>query len=222
VHLLAVYEDVKYFHLVIEHCSGGELFTRIIEVGHYSEDKAAGLMKMILLAVNFLHRNNIAHRDLKPENFLFEHMEENAQLKLIDFGLSSKFSDVTNEKMKSRVGTPLYLAPEVLAGHYDYKADLWSCGVILFILLSGRYPFTGETEKELFFNILNGEVDYRLNQLNHISDTGKDLVRKLLTQDAKTRIDAATALAHPWFQEFHSYEINIDPSVIDSLKRFKA
>jgi calcium-dependent protein kinase len=131
----------------MEHCSGGELFDRIIQVGHYTERKAAELMKMILLAVNFLHRNNIAHRDLKPENFLFENMEENAQLKLIDFGLSSKFSDKYKDKMESMVGTPYYLAPEVLGGNYDHKADLWSCGVLMFILLSGKYPFTGETER---------------------------------------------------------------------------
>jgi calcium-dependent protein kinase len=106
--------------------------------------------------------------------------------------------------MNSRVGTPVYVAPEVLAGHYDSKADLWSCGVIMFILLSGQYPFTGENEKQLLHKIMKGEISYNTEKWNAISNSAKDLVRKLLMQDTRARIDAGRALAHPWFQEFHN------------------
>ena len=156
VNLYDLYEDVKYYHLIMEYCSGGELFERIIQIGRYTEERAAQLMKQIISAVKFLHDNNIAHRDLKPENFLFETTENRSILKLIDFGLSNKFSSKRGkaEKMETIVGTPYYVAPEVLKGSYGPLCDMWSIGVIMFILLSGKYPFVGTTENEIFKKIL--------------------------------------------------------------------
>jgi calcium-dependent protein kinase len=106
-------------------------------------------MKQILSSINFLHSNNIAHRDLKPENFMFDSRGADSDLKLIDFGLSNKFSNKRDSKssMDTLVGTPYYVAPEVLRGSYGPKCDIWSAGVIMFVLLSGHYPFAGEEIK---------------------------------------------------------------------------
>ena len=128
----------------MEHCSGGELFDRVLAIGRLSEVEAVGLMKQILQALNFLHMHQIAHRDLKPENFMFETCRK-VNLKMIDFGLSVKFSDNKGMKtpMDTIVGTPYYMAPEVLRGSYGPECDVWSVGVIMYVLLSGVYPFAG-------------------------------------------------------------------------------
>lgn len=123
IRLIETYEDEKIIYIVMEYCSGGELFTKILEEGHFNECDAKHLMRKILMAVNHLHMNSIVHRDLKPENFLFESKEKDAELKLVDFGLSNKFGKKF-KNLHSKVGTPYYIAPEVLTGSYGPKCDL--------------------------------------------------------------------------------------------------
>lgn len=142
IKLYDVYEDNKYIHLVFEYCSGGDLFDEIASRGHYSENEAAGLIWKMLLSINHLHSVGICHRDIKPENFLFDSKLSTKELKLIDFGLSSKFGE-KNQHFKSVVGTPYYIAPEVIRGNYTKSCDIWSVGVILYLLLSGTLPFPG-------------------------------------------------------------------------------
>ncbi len=126
-------------------CYGGELFDKISEEQYFSEKDAAGILKQVLSAINFCHTRNIVHRDLKPENLLLDKDTDNPKIKIIDFGTSQVFSG--DKKMSQKFGTPYYIAPEVLKKSYNEKCDLWSCGVILYILLCGYPPFNGANDK---------------------------------------------------------------------------
>lgn len=158
------YMDHRYVHIVMELCNGGELFDKIVEMQRFSEKVAASLMKKIMSAVKHLHENGIVHRDLKPENFIFNEKSDDAEIKLIDFGLSKRYGqnqlDHPKEKMHTIVGTPYYVAPEVLRGNYDFSCDLWSLGVILYIMLSGYPPFEGDSNKEIFRKVLKQKVEF--------------------------------------------------------------
>ncbi|CAM9510837.1 unnamed protein product, partial [Phaeothamnion confervicola] len=150
VRLVDVFEDERFLHLVMEICTGGELFDRIIkktesDEGHYSERIAARIIANVLSGIEYIHNeHNICHRDLKPENFLFRSPDSEDDIKIIDFGLSRV--EELNSAMTTRVGTPYYIAPEVLQRKYDMACDLWSIGVITYILLSGYPPFFGDTD----------------------------------------------------------------------------
>jgi calcium-dependent protein kinase len=216
------YEDTKFLHLVTEFCSGGELFDYVITKGHYSERKAAKLIYKILLSVNHIHSQGICHKDLKPENFLFENTDPNAELKLIDFGLSSKFRDST-EPMHDVVGTPYYVAPEVLHGSYGPECDLWSIGVISFVLLSGNLPFPGSTDKDIFRKILKNELRFRGYVWECISEEAKDFISKLLIKNPTARMTCEQALNHVWIKEAKAeIKISIDTTIIDTLRTYKA
>lgn len=155
IKLYESFEDSRFVHLIMEFCVGGELFERVSQSGHFSERDAALVIQDILKAIRYLHEQGICHRDLKPENFLYESCEEGASVKLIDFGLSVRVSSNHEiNSMKTKVGTPYYVAPEVIfCDEYNYKCDLWSIGVIMYILLSGALPFGGETMKSILHKI---------------------------------------------------------------------
>ena len=150
-----MYEDSHHLNLVLEHSSGGELFNRIVETGRFKEPKARTLIRQMLKSVKYLHSKGISHRDIKPENFLFENKSKSSQIKLIDFGLSKCYkNNGFDKKMSSIVGTAYYAAPEVLKGHYGPECDVWSIGVIMYLLLSGSHPFEGKSNREIFRKIL--------------------------------------------------------------------
>jgi calcium-dependent protein kinase len=157
IKLYEVFEDNRYIHLIMEMCTGGELFDRILEritkKKLYTEREAASIFKQVMSAICYCHGQNICHRDLKPENLLLNTPEEDASIKVIDFGLSKIFSD-QNHKMTTKVGTAYYVSPEVLAGDYDEKCDVWSAGVILYILLTGEPPFNGPNDNDIYKKIL--------------------------------------------------------------------
>lgn len=153
------YEEEHYVHIVMELCSGGDLFENIIKKGHFTENEVAEIMKKILSALNYLHSLKICHRDLKPENFLFSTDGTHIEIKVIDFGLSTKFGETSD--MHSIVGTPFYVAPEVLYGTYNKECDVWSLGVILYTLLVGYPPFRGNTNLEIFNQIKKGKIDFK-------------------------------------------------------------
>ncbi|EER07958.1 calcium-dependent protein kinase, putative, partial [Perkinsus marinus ATCC 50983] len=171
----------------MELCTGGELFDRIIEVGHFTEVQAAIIMQQILRAIYYMHENHIMHRDLKPENFLFSTKEplEKSCLKIIDFGLSTKFGK--DDIMTTKAGTPYYVAPQVLAGKYDESCDLWSCGVIMYILLCGYPPFYGETDADVLTKVRLGNYTFNASDWKGISEDAKDLIRKLLKINPRDR-----------------------------------
>jgi serine/threonine protein kinase len=141
----------------MELAEGGELFEAIVASGRFSERRASVLIQKMLSAVKHLHEHKIVHRDLKPENFIFSDNTTDAEIKLIDFGLSKRFGKIDLKekiKLKTVVGTTYYVAPEVLKGDYDNSCDIWSLGIILYIFLCGYPPFEGDNSKEIFRNVL--------------------------------------------------------------------
>nr|AAO42812.1 At1g18890 [Arabidopsis thaliana] len=198
VKLKASYEDNENVHLVMELCEGGELFDRIVARGHYTERAAAAVVRTIAEVVMMCHSNGVMHRDLKPENFLFANKKENSPLKAIDFGLSVFFKP--GDKFTEIVGSPYYMAPEVLKRDYGPGVDVWSAGVIIYILLCGVPPFWAETEQGVALAILRGVLDFKRDPWPQISESAKSLVKQMLDPDPTKRLTAQQVLAHPWIQ----------------------
>ncbi|KAH7675597.1 Non-specific serine/threonine protein kinase protein [Dioscorea alata] len=221
VEFKGAYEDKYSVHLVMELCAGGELFDRIIAKGHYSERAAATICRAIVNVVHICHFMGVMHRDLKPENFLLATKDEGAMLKATDFGLSVFFED--GKVYRDMVGSAYYVAPEVLRRNYGKEIDIWSAGVILYILLSGVPPFWAESEKGIFDAILQGHIDFDSAPWPTISKSAKDLVRRMLTQDPKKRITSAQVLEHPWIREDgDAPDEPIDSAVLSRMKQFRA
>ncbi|PIN08823.1 Ca2+/calmodulin-dependent protein kinase, EF-Hand protein superfamily [Handroanthus impetiginosus] len=221
ISIVGAYEDAVAVHVVMELCAGGELFDRIIQRGHFTERKAAELARIIVGVVEACHSLGVMHRDLKPENFLFVNEQEDAPLKTIDFGLSVFFRP--GEMFSDVVGSPYYVAPEVLKKHYGPECDVWSAGVIIYILLSGVPPFWDETEQGIFEQVLKGELDFVSEPWPSISDSAKDLVRRMLVRDPKKRLTAHQVLCHPWVQiDGVAPDKPLDSAVLSRLKQFSA
>ncbi|KAK6933622.1 Protein kinase domain [Dillenia turbinata] len=221
ISIKGAYEDAVAVHVVMELCAGGELFDRIIQRGHYTERKAAELTRIIVGVVEACHSLGVMHRDLKPENFLFVNQKEDALLKTIDFGLSVFFKP--GERFNDVVGSPYYVAPEVLKKRYGPEADVWSAGVILYILLSGVPPFWAETEQGIFEQVLHGDLDFLSDPWPSISDSAKDLVRKMLVRDPRKRLTAHEVLCHPWIQiDGVAPDKPLDSAVLSRMKQFSA
>ncbi|KAJ4840374.1 Calcium-dependent protein kinase 24 [Turnera subulata] len=201
------YEDRDAVYLVMELCEGGELFDRIVAKGHYTERQAARVTKTILEIVKVCHDHGVIHRDLKPENFLFADEGENSQLKAIDFGLSIFFEP--GQRFNEIVGSPYYMAPEVLRRNYGQQCDVWSAGVILYILLCGVPPFWAETEEGIAHAIVRGEINFERDPWPKVSQEAKDLVTGMLDQNPYTRLTVKEVLANPWIQN-----TNATPNVI--------
>lgn len=221
VNIKGAYEDITSVHLVMELCAGGELFDRIIQRGHYTERKAAELTRTIVGVVETCHSLGVMHRDLKPENFLFANRNEDAALKTTDFGLSVFFRP--GEIFGDVVGSPYYVAPEVLCKRYGPAADVWSAGVILYILLSGVPPFWAETEHQIFEQVLKGDLDFVSDPWPAISESAKDLIRKMLVRNPEKRYTAHQVLCHPWIRKDGvAPDKPIDSAVLSRMKQFMA
>jgi len=198
VKLYELFQDENYYYLIMEFCTGGELFDRIQAMHSFTEKIAAEYMKQILSAVVYCHDKGIVHRDLKPENLLLDSKGLDARLKVIDFGTSKKFS--AGVKMTQKFGTAYYIAPEVLNKNYDEKCDVWSCGVILYILLCGYPPFGGANDREILQKVKLGRYKFDEEDWAKISEDGKNLIRKMLTFNPADRISAREALNDKWIQ----------------------
>lgn len=220
--LFETFEDSKYIHLVTEFCEGGELFERLFQDELYSEKAAARIVQSMLRAVHHLHLNGVCHRDLKPENFLFVSAAQDSDVKLIDFGLSSKFSEGAS-KMQTLVGSPLYVAPEVLSGKpYGMQCDLWSIGIIAYILLSGTIPFAGDNSCEVFAQVRKGKFSLEGKAWARASAEAKDFVSKLLIVSPLKRLSAKVALEHPWFHLASPLnKPGVDSAILSSLRTFR-
>ncbi|KAG6690820.1 hypothetical protein I3842_10G031600 [Carya illinoinensis] len=219
VSLKDTYEDDRAVHIVMELCEGGELFDRIVARGHYTERAAAAVTKTVVEVVQMCHKHGVMHRDLKPENFLFANMKETAPLKAIDFGLSVFFKP--GERFTEIVGSPYYMAPEVLKRNYGPEIDVWSAGVILYILLCGFPPFWAETEQGVAQAIIKSVVDFRKDPWPKVSDNAKDLVKKMLNPDPKRRLTAQEVLDHPWLQNANKApNVSLGETVRARLKQF--
>ncbi|KAK8509477.1 hypothetical protein V6N13_061891 [Hibiscus sabdariffa] len=221
ISIKGAYEDAVAVHVVMEICAGGELFDRIIQRGHYTERKAAALTRTIVGVVEACHSLGVMHRDLKPENFLFVNKQEDSLLKAIDFGLSIFFKP--GERFTDVVGSPYYVAPEVLRKRYGPEADVWSAGVILYILLSGVPPFWAENEQGIFEEVLHGDLDFDSDPWPSISESAKDLVRRMLIRDPRRRLTAHEVLCHPWIQiDGVAPDKPLDSAVLSRMKQFSA
>uniref|UniRef100_A0ACD5WEE5 Uncharacterized protein n=1 Tax=Avena sativa TaxID=4498 RepID=A0ACD5WEE5_AVESA len=221
ISIRGAYEDAVAVHLVMELCAGGELFDRIVQKGHYTERKAAELARVIVGVVEVCHSMGVMHRDLKPENFLFVDQTEEAALKTIDFGLSVFFRP--DQIFTDVVGSPYYVAPEVLKKKYGPEADVWSAGVIIYILLCGVPPFWAENEQGIFEEVLHGKLDFQSDPWPSISEGAKDLVRRMLLRDPKKRLTAHEVLRHPWVQVGGlAPDKPLDSAVLSRMKQFSA
>ena len=216
IKLYEIFEDKRHLYLIMEECGGGELFARLSMNAKnnkmYTEKDAAKMMKQILEAMNYLHYHGVCHRDLKPENILLSSLEENSQLKLIDFGLS-KVVKTMDDIIKGKVGTLYYMAPEVILGDYNEKCDVWSCGVILYIMLSGNPPFYDNNEEKLKKKIINIEYNFNLPIFSKVSEDAKDLIRQIFVNKDE-RPSISDILSSTWVKEnapnASSENLNID------------
>jgi calcium/calmodulin-dependent protein kinase I len=221
VKLMDLYIEPVSYYMIMEKVIGGELFDRIIAKTAYSEKEARDLVFLLLSSIKYLHDRNIVHRDLKPENLLMTSKNDDADIKLVDFGFASV---VNGFSLTEQCGTPAYVAPEILQGKpYGKPIDMWSFGVILYILLVGYPPFFDNDQQVLFRKIMKGSFEFHISQWRHISFAAKDLISKLLTVDHTKRLTVDDALAHEW--------LAVSPSILATrnlttglvqLKKFQA
>ncbi|XP_058795223.1 calcium/calmodulin-dependent protein kinase type 1-like isoform X2 [Phymastichus coffea] len=217
VQLLETFEDKHKVYLVMELVTGGELFDRIVAKGSYTERDASSLIRQVLEAVDYMHEQGVVHRDLKPENLLYYSPDEDSKIMISDFGLS-KMED--SGIMATACGTPGYVAPEVLAQKpYGKAVDVWSIGVISYILLCGYPPFYDENDANLFAQILKGEYEFDSPYWDDISDSAKDFISRLMCVDVEKRYTCKQALGHPWISGNAASNKNIHGTVSEQLKK---
>ena len=205
VKIFEFYNSTKNYYLITEFCKEGELFEKIINDGPFDEDFTAYIMYQIFSAVFYCHSRNILHRDLKPENILLERKEKyGLKIKIIDFGTAKLFEK--NKSERKVIGSSYYIAPEVLLKSYNEKCDLWSCGVIMYILLSASPPFSGKGDSEIIENIKRGFYDIETKVWQKISNEAKNLIKNLLEKNIGIRISAEEALNHKWFKNLNTKE----------------
>lgn len=198
IKLFEAYETDENLYLVLELMKGGELFDRIVEQECFTENEAKEILTPIIDAVNYCHEMNIIHRDLKPENLLFESSDEGSLIKISDFGLAKFLPTATFAT--TACGTPGYVAPEIIMSkRYGKEVDVWSIGILLYILLCGYPPFFSDWNSELFEQIKGGKFEFHSPYWDDVSEDAKDLVKKLLTVDPKQRITLDEAKEHKWF-----------------------
>ncbi|TKY64129.1 CDPK-related kinase 3 [Spatholobus suberectus] len=212
------FEDANNVYIVMELCEGGELLDRILSRGgKYSEENAKVIVLQILSVVAFCHLQGVVHRDLKPENFLFTSRSEDADMKLIDFGLSDFIRP--DGRLNDIVGSAYYVAPEVLHRSYSLEADIWSIGVITYILLCGSRPFWARTESGIFRAVLRADPNFDDIPWPSASAEAKDFVKRLLNKDYRKRMTAVQALTHPWLRD-DSRPIPLDILVYKLVKSY--
>lgn len=218
-------EDESNYYVLTGLCEGGELFDRIVNPEYKITEKvAAALIQDMLFAIQYLHQKNIVHRDLKPENFVFESNDNDANIVLIDFGCAKQVKD--EQEYKDLVGTVYYLAPELAAqssrvsktGAVLKCADIWSIGVIAYVMLTGRPPFKGRSNKDIFTRIIKEQLAFP-NDVE-LSEGFRDFVRKALVKNPHKRLTMEDALRHPWVQGKAAAEIQLNQDVIRYLRQF--
>ena len=229
VKIFEFYSNKDSYSIIMEYCRGGQLVSEIKSYGPFDEKYTAYVMYQIFSAINYCHNMNIIHRDLKPENILIVSKNKSnnyPNIKIGDFGMSKVVEK--NAIQNLVVGTIYYVAPEVIKKKYNEKCDIWSCGVIMYVLLTKKPPFNGEMTEEIIASIEKGEYDLKSSPFDKISNNALDLIQKLLNKDVEKRISAQEALNHPWFKEQQSRELyneildqNIVQKLLNNLKKYK-
>ena len=215
------FHDDYFFHIVMELCKGKEIIHQMGNYGFIEEKKVTYIIFKVLLAIAHCHNRGVTHRDLKPENILFDSMKKDAEIKILDFGLSRKYDK--EQKMHSILGTPYYVAPEVLKGEYDEKCDIWSIGAITYLMLCGEPPFNGNSNNEIFKKIVKENIKFKSLLWKNISNNAKDFVKICLSKNSNKRPSAQEALNHIWFSnvknEIHNNK-NIKKEILLNIKDF--
>lgn len=229
--VFSFYNREHRFYLICEYIEGEELFEKITRHKYFLEENAANFMNQIISGVYYLHSIGITHRDLKPENILVEEIDGIENLKIIDFGTSSMISP--NEKLTKKTGTSFYIAPEVLYGKYNEKCDVWSCGIIMYILLCGGPPFNGNNNNEIFQAILEEQLVFKGEVWRQISEEAMKLIKQMLEKKPEKRPSAHEILNSNWLKLYESQKI-ITPrlvsngedikvySIVENIKEFRA
>ncbi|GAX20770.1 calcium/calmodulin-dependent protein kinase I [Fistulifera solaris] len=219
IRLYDVFEEKDYYFLVTEKMMGGELFDRIVQKSYYNEKEARDTALVLFQAISFCHQKKIAHRDLKPENLLLTSTDSDSNIKIADFGFAKKCPKPNS--LTTQCGTPGYVAPEILEGTpYDMQADMWSLGVIVYIILGGYPPFMEQNQRELFRKIRKGQYQFHVEYWGQVSEDAKDLIRSLLVVKPSARYTATHALSNKWITgDANSLK---EHDLADNLKKLKA
>jgi len=208
IKMVDCYEDAEYVHIITKKYTGGELFDKIVDNispnGCLSERKAGSIIASLLEAVAYLHENGVVHRDIKPENVLFESTKDDAAVKLIDFGLARRHGK-GEVPMINPVGTAYYMSPEIFKGRYDRACDIWSIGIVTYVILCGYPPFNGSSDKEVQGMTQNGRLQFAGNAWLTKSDDAVDFIKCLLERDPRKRLTAKEALIHPWIRKMMEF-----------------
>lgn len=225
VKLYEVFEERNCLYLIMELCTGGELFDRLFAQSedkltgttHFTEKRASTLVRKMLAAVNYLHVRGICHRDLKLENFIFANCSDDSEIILIDFGLSKLYH---GGRMREVLGTSYYVAPEVLNGCYGMACDIWSLGVITYMLLCGLAPFSGSDDMEILEKVSMGKFVFEEKHWANISTEARDFVSSCLILNPERRMTSEEALKHPWIVSQCHTEHKLDKAVIENLEKY--
>ncbi|OMJ91762.1 hypothetical protein SteCoe_5663 [Stentor coeruleus] len=192
------FEDRENYYLITEICKGNSLYSNLIKSGKFSEKKVKESMFQVLQAVEYLHDKKIVHRDIKPENVLLT-SSNGSHVKLSDFGSADEIG--VNKKLFGGFGSVFYLAPEVIIGEYNEKVDIWSCGVMMWVLLTGKQPYIEKDAKTIKERIVQRPLQPCQIELGGLSCDGLDFMKKMLEVDSEKRISATEALEHKWFED---------------------
>ncbi|CAG9321174.1 unnamed protein product [Blepharisma stoltei] len=224
--IMKVYELIesrKSYYIITEFLTGGDLFGKLLKEKNLSEKAAAKYVYDFMSAINYCHKNGIVHRDLKPENLLLENSDPDAKIKVIDFGISQKLQP--HHKLNQAVGTIFYMAPETFTGSYDEKCDIWSAGVILYIMLCGSPPFFAENVEQMAEIITQGNLTFRQPVWNSVSGEAKSLIQSMLATDPEDRLNAEQVLNHAWFKSYINNELPktaLSTEALGNLGKFHA
>jgi calcium-dependent protein kinase len=222
--LYEIYQDYSNYYLVMEYLSGGDIFKKIQRMKSLQQNFIEKILYKVLCAINYCHSIGICHRDIKPENILFKDESENAEIKLVDFGLSKKFNTQVNELMHSFLGTPYFIAPEVINMKYDFNCDMWSIGATAFMLFTGHPPFPEKKREEVLNKIKYSPVNYEKEIWSIYSPQALEFVQALLVKNPKKRLTPEKAINHKFFKNINK-EINnnknIDISILQNMLNFE-
>ena len=199
-HLVGVvdfFEEGDFYYIVMELMAGGDVFDRIIDLHNYTEKDARDLAKILLVAVDYMHKSGVVHRDIKPQNIFLESKDDNSAIKVGDFGFAKRVH--TPKSLTQRCGTPSYVAPEILKNQpYDQSCDMWSVGVVLYVTLCGYTPFMEEQQEDMFRRVKLGDWNFDPEDWSQISDEAKDLIKGLICTNPDRRLTASQALGSKW------------------------